>query len=242
MRTRGQQGSDQASGPATTRADVRPSGSRERLHGLDSLRAGALGLGIVLHSLLPFTPGIPWLFADSESTLLALVGIYWIQLFRMVVFMALAGYFARMVLHRRGTASFLKDRGLRLGLPVIVFWPVAVFPLTKIADADPAGAGELQPHPPEGIPEPLLLFPTWHLWFLVVLLQCILIAVLIGGRPSGSSGWNAVSGSQADSGPCSVPRPEWCWLPCPTWPACSCKVMCRAASTRQRPCCPRSVH
>src|SRR5690606_21825479 len=44
----------------TTTAAAAPPATR--LHGLDSLRATALGLGIVLHSLAPFVPDLPWLF------------------------------------------------------------------------------------------------------------------------------------------------------------------------------------
>lgn len=164
-----------------TQTDVTTSGGTQRLHGLDSLRAAALGLGIGFHSLLPFIEEAWWLVSDSASSVLALVGVYWIQLFRMVLFMALAGYFSRMVLHRRGATPFLKDRALRIGLPVLLFWPIAVFPLSRItlASLEANGAEAAQRHHPEGIPEPLLQFPIWHLWFLPLLLQCILIAVLI---------------------------------------------------------------
>src|SRR5690606_33746708 len=89
----------------TTTAAAAPPATR--LHGLDSLRATALGLGIVLHSLAPFVPDLPWLFLDSRTTPLAGVTSFWIHLFRMVLFMLLAGYFGRMVVHRRGPRSYL---------------------------------------------------------------------------------------------------------------------------------------
>ena len=41
-----------------------------RQHGLDALRAGALLLGILLHSLLPFVPGLPWLVNDTQTSML----------------------------------------------------------------------------------------------------------------------------------------------------------------------------
>src|SRR5690625_219094 len=46
---------------------ARATPSSQRLHHLDAVRAGALLLGIVLHSLLPFEPGGMWLFTDSRS-------------------------------------------------------------------------------------------------------------------------------------------------------------------------------
>lgn len=143
-----------------------------RLHGLDALRAGALLLGIVLHSILPFLPGVPWLVVDSHETPAATVVAYVIHLFRMPLFMLLAGYFARMSWHRRGTRSFLADRVRRIGLPIVVFWPfvmgslVLLVVVASLANAAPTQAPEGQ----EGS-----LFSPTHLWFLWVLLECYLI-------------------------------------------------------------------
>lgn len=152
-----------------------------RLHGLDALRAAALGLGIVLHSVMPFVPGLPWLINDSVSSGAAIVPMYVIHLFRMVVFMVLAGYFGRMVLHRRGVGSYVKDRLLRIGLPVIGFWPVAVLGLGILAGIGATYRGMALPEPPPspaGTPAVLVQFTPGQLWFLVVLLQCVLITVV----------------------------------------------------------------
>lgn len=175
-----------------------PSASQQastRLHGLDALRAGALGLGILLHSLLPFVPGMPWLISDSDSTPAAAVVTDWIHLFRMVLFMALAGYFGRMVVQRRGSRRFLKDRAMRIGLPVLAFWPLAVLPLGLLAALGAAMRGQeiAPPQPTPGTPGILLLFTPGHLWFLVVLMQCVLISLavraltvrLLGREPAG---------------------------------------------------------
>ena len=116
--------------PATTTA--------ERLHGLDALRAGALLLGIVLHSLLPFIPGIPWLVIDTRSSELTGIPVFVIHLFRMTLFMLLAGYFGRLVLQRRGPGRYLRDRVVRILLPFLAFWPIAVLPLGLMAEFDAA--------------------------------------------------------------------------------------------------------
>lgn len=152
-----------------------------RLHGLDALRSGALALGIVLHSLMPFAPGLPWLVSDSRSTELAWVPLYWIHLFRMVLFMLLAGYFGRLVLHRRGSGAYLKDRLHRIGLPLIAFWPVAVLSLVVLAVVNVAVRGVTPAQPPnaQGTPPLLLLFSPGHLWFLLVLLECVVITVTV---------------------------------------------------------------
>lgn len=154
-----------------------------RLHGLDTLRAAALGLGILLHSLMPFMPGIPWLVNDTQTSEATFAATYWIHLFRMIVFMALAGFFGRMVAQRRGTRSYLRDRAVRIALPAVVFWPIAVMSLGIIAQAGAQlrGVDPPLPTPPpaSGIAALLLLFTPGQLWFLVVLMQCVLIAVAV---------------------------------------------------------------
>jgi len=151
----------------------------QRVHGLDALRAGALGLGIVLHSLMPFLPDVVWLFNDSRSTQAADVVVDWIHVFRMVLFMALAGYFGRLVLQRRGAARYVKDRLLRIGLPAVAFWPAAVASMFAIVGLGMAMRGQELPPSADGAQvDPLLLFSPAHLWFLWVLIEVVLITVL----------------------------------------------------------------
>ncbi|MEZ5088224.1 MAG: acyltransferase family protein [Micropruina sp.] len=155
--------------PATTTA--------ERLHGLDALRAGALLLGIVLHSLLPFIPGIPWLVIDTRSSELTGIPVFVIHLFRMTLFMLLAGYFGRLVLQRRGPGRYLRDRVVRILLPFLAFWPIAVLPLGLMAmfQAEQRGEPLLLPPPTE---DPLLTINPGQLWFLLVLMQCVVLTLL----------------------------------------------------------------
>ncbi|WP_139417944.1 acyltransferase family protein [Agromyces laixinhei] len=158
-----------------------------RIHGLDTLRATALALGIVLHALMPFLPGIPWLFSDSRSSPIAHITVDWIHLFRMVLFMTLAGFFGRMVLHRRRAGPYVRDRLLRIGLPAIAFWPVAVASIGVVIGIGAALRGQAPEQAPEaatattpdGVPEVLLLFSPAHLWFLWVLVECVLITVVL---------------------------------------------------------------
>ncbi|MDN5805247.1 MAG: acyltransferase family protein, partial [Microlunatus sp.] len=162
--------------------DSRPDlGSDTRVHGLDALRAGALLLGIGLHSLLPFLPGLPWLVSDTRSTWLAGVPVYVIHLFRMALFMLLAGYFGRLTLQRRGPGRYLRDRMIRILLPLVVFWPVAVLSLGVLAviNAQANGIPLVVPPPPQG--PPLLMINPGQLWFLLVLMQCVAIMLAIRG-------------------------------------------------------------
>lgn len=157
--------------------------SGTRLHALDALRAGALLLGIVLHSLLPFVPELPWLVTDSQTSWWAAVPVYVIHLFRMALFMLLAGYFGRLVVHRRGAGSYLKDRVVRILLPLIVFWPIAVLSLGILVMVNAEVNDRPLPAPPPGTPAPagpLAAINPGQLWFLWVLMQCVVI--ILAGR------------------------------------------------------------
>ncbi len=163
---------------ATQLSSAPPGG---RLHGLDALRAAALLGGIVLHSLMPFLPGGLWLVNDAAPQPWALPVVYLIHLARMVIFMLLAGYFGRMVVQRRGSRSYLRDRAKRILLPAVVFWPIAVLPLGLLAGLNATVNPELPAAvaPPSDAPPILLLFSPGQLWFLLVLMECAVIVVAL---------------------------------------------------------------
>ena len=98
----------------------------DRLHALDAVRAFALLLGIVLHGTMPFLAGLPgWVATEAPSATLAAV-FYVIHMFRMPVFFLIAGFFGRMVLERRGTRPFIKDRAKRIVMPLVIGLPVVM--------------------------------------------------------------------------------------------------------------------
>lgn len=158
-----------------------PVATSARLHGLDALRAGALLLGIVLHSLLPFVPGLPWLVNDSQTSWLAGAPVYVIHLFRMALFMLLAGYFGRLVLQRRGPAAYLRDRVVRILLPLIVFWPFAVLSLGLLAVLNAQVHGVTLPQAAAPPSNSLASINPGQLWFLWVLMQCVVIMLAVRG-------------------------------------------------------------
>ena len=90
-----------------------------RYHDLDALRAVAMILGIALHGALSFVP-FPWSVQDSEQH--ELFGTFFtvIHGFRMPVFFVMSGFFTAMLWRRRGLASILKQRFLRVFLPCMV--------------------------------------------------------------------------------------------------------------------------
>jgi glucan biosynthesis protein C len=158
-----------------------PGRSAARLHHLDALRAGALLLGIVLHSVMPFLPGLPWIVEDTQKSEFMWIVMFVIHLFRMSLFMMLAGYFGRMVLQRRGSGAYLKDRALRIGLPLIAFWPIAVGSLAvvSIIAASLYGISTAAEVDPDAAPSLLTLFTPGQLWFLLVLLEIAVVVVAV---------------------------------------------------------------
>src|SRR6218665_1535574 len=100
-------------------------GPDERLHGLDALRAIALLLGGVLYSVMSFiaSPVIPiWIVADNDPSAVMAVVFFFTHLFRMAAFFLIAGYFAHLLLERRGTWGFVKNRAIRIAAPPAIFW------------------------------------------------------------------------------------------------------------------------
>jgi glucan biosynthesis protein C len=94
----------------------------ERLHALDAVRGGALLLGIVYHATLSFIPSTVkiWIVMDTQSQHDARGVVLHEPRFRMTTFFLIAGFFAHTSFHRRGAVGFIKDRLIRLAVPLVV--------------------------------------------------------------------------------------------------------------------------
>jgi glucan biosynthesis protein C len=148
-------------------------GKTLRLFFIDHLRA-ALAILVVLHHLALVYGGIPPFYYfepplnDPLAGLIALAFVLFNQAWFMGAFFLLAGYFTPGSYERKGSGSFLKDRLLRLGIPLILF----TFVLSPIASI----GFFLMPASLTGITTPL----TWQtyphliglgpLWFIALLL------------------------------------------------------------------------
>ena len=144
----------------------------DRLHGLDALRGGALLLGVVLHAAMNYMQPPIWLFPDDQTSRAASVLFFAIHLFRMTAFFLIAGLFAHMLLGRRGTWGFIRDRLGRIAGPLFGLWWV-VFPAFIAVIVWKAALDNGGVIPTDGPPPPPLTletFPLLHLWFLWVLL------------------------------------------------------------------------
>src|SRR5438874_8315692 len=145
-----------------------------RLHALDAVRGGALMLGIVFHATVSFLPSrIPlWIVMDHERSATLAVLFHVLHAFRMTTFFLIAGFFAHMMFHRRGTRGFIVDRLKRIGIPLVAGWPIlfaAIVGVTIWSAVRTAAAthAALPPTPPMA---PFPAFPLTHLWFLYLLL------------------------------------------------------------------------
>lgn len=174
-----------------------PTPAPERLHALDALRAFALLLGIVLHATLSFVPAPRrfWFIQDTQPSMILAFLFFTIHVFRMTTFFVMAGFFAHMSFHRRGWRGFAKDRLQRIALPLLVGWPIvfAAMVLVVMMAARVPNGGPV----PGGAPWPPVLpsFPLAHFWFLYVLLEFYLAALLLRAavcRRDGDGRWHGL--------------------------------------------------
>lgn len=177
--------------------------SNDRLHGLDALRAFALLLGVVFHSALSHVlpPGI-WAVGTADPSLFLGWFAYYTHSFRMELFFLLAGFFAALVIARRGVAAFIRDRARRILLVFVVLLYPMKFALGGLWMIGGRRTGWLT-LPPEAASLPWwqlalggLGLESWpninltHLWFLYYLscVTALFLAArwLIGRLPGGS--------------------------------------------------------
>jgi len=163
-------------------------GDWTRIHYLDNLRALAMLLGVYLHGALAYAEPSRsiWIATNPQGNVAIDASIWWIHLFRMGLFFLLSGYFAKLVIQRKGLKSFLWNRGIRIVLPFVLFWPLLMVAMTIVfvfafsyvkqpqglmqlivaASQDPEAAQSSTP------------YTTMHLWFLYYLLMFSSIAVI----------------------------------------------------------------
>lgn len=146
-----------------------------RLFFVDHLRAALIILVVLHHLAVVYAAAAPFYYVDPPpSQSLGALGLFVFVLFNQAWFMSalflLSGYFTPGSYERKGTASFLKERLIRLGIPLVVYF----FVLNPIADMglflDPAPL----------IPLPLTWQSFWQvypeligmgpMWFVAMLL------------------------------------------------------------------------
>jgi len=167
-----------------------------RYYGLDALRGGMMMLGLVLHSAELYLAAPPPQYpvpADRSTSLACDVLFHFIHAFRMPVFFVLAGFFAALLVDRRGLAETYKNRAARVMAPlaaaVLTILPVTIILMLDFFIAAKYGRYELWPdhalaqrleqeiaaqgHP---VGKPSVL----HLWFLLYLCYFYLLLPACG--------------------------------------------------------------
>ena len=191
------------------------SGDSARIHYLDNLRALAMLLGVYLHGALAYAEPSRsvWIATNPQGYVAIDASIWWIHLFRMSLFFLLSGYFAKLMIQRKGLKPFLLNRGIRIVLPFVLFWP-----LLKVAMAIVFVFAFSYVKEPQGLMHVIVTasqnpeaaksstpYTTMHLWFLYYLLMFSLIAAvgskwrrLLACGPQ-FTGWKPMPSRKTDS-------------------------------------------
>ena len=158
-----------------------------RYHYMDNLRALAMLLGIFFHASLAYSPLVSelWLAAETQNSIVVDFVAWFSHLFRMPLFFLIAGFFTLMLLEKRGAAGLLKNRGLRIGLPFVIFLPLSLvsviggimWAITNVENQTTMLEMIKVRSETPGAEQPP--FSTMHLWFLFNLLWFYLVAVLV---------------------------------------------------------------
>jgi len=170
--------------------------SERRYYGLDALRGVMMMLGIVLHSAQMYLaappPTIPFPFDRNHSLFFDLL-FHFIHQFRMPTFFVLAGFFAALLIEKRGLWDTWKNRAARVAAPLAVAC-LTILPVTLLLFFDMAL--DVLYGVRGWLPDPKLLarmdrdiaaqghvtglLPAFHLWFLVYLLYFYLLLPVCG--------------------------------------------------------------
>lgn len=142
----------------------------DRLFFFDNLRVVAMALVIMQHVGQVYGPteGV-WMIPPQANTAFILDPFFTVnRSFGMSLFFMIAGYFAVLSCDKKGPGPFLKDRALRLGLPLLG-WAVFMALVQMFLMPTPATGYVL------GIPWPI---EVAHMWFVQhLLIFCAVYAV-----------------------------------------------------------------
>ena len=161
--------------------------NNERIYYMDNVRALAMLLGLFFHAAIAYGPLLHdvWIISDRETSWVMDYSAWFTHLFRMPLFFIVAGFFANLLLQKRGTAGLLKNRLVRIVAPFIVFWPILVISMLLlfvlaaevIVDKPPIIqliADSMNDPNAESLPP-----TTMHLWFLYQLMYFYIITAII---------------------------------------------------------------
>lgn len=170
--------------------------SGDRIHAMDNLRALAMLAGVVFHAALAYSPLMHavWPAADAGRSIFVDVFAWFTHMFRMPLFFVVAGYFAALLVVRRGIGGMFRNRCMRVLLPLLVFLPLVLFSMdwltvnaaATVTHPSPALAlirGYVEEH------GALPTMPGWaHLWFLFYLMLFTVLVWVVSALGLGRMG------------------------------------------------------
>jgi surface polysaccharide O-acyltransferase-like enzyme len=120
---------------------------KARLFFIDNLRILLITLVAMVHLSISYGGAGSWYYKEDQADTLSSVILSWhngtVQSFSMGLFFLIAGYFTPGSYDRKGPRQFLKDRLLRLGIPMLcydfVIGPLVAYPLIQTGAWQSAG-------------------------------------------------------------------------------------------------------
>jgi len=121
---------------------------KTRLFFIDNLRILLITLVMMIHLSITYGGEGGWYYRDGQADTLSSILLTWhnavIQAFSMGLFFMIAGYFTPGSYDRKGPRQFLKDRLLRLGIPMLcydfIIGPLMAYPLIKVGAEESGGS------------------------------------------------------------------------------------------------------
>lgn len=151
----------------------------QRLHSLDNLRALAMLSGVLFHAALAYSPLMHpyWLTADRGQWVGVDVVVWFLHLFRMPLFFAIAGFFAARQVAQRGLGGMFRNRAARVLLPLLLFWPVVTASFEWLTEWATVSVVHVSPVLQVIRDDQLPVLPPSlsHLWFLYYLMLFYLL-------------------------------------------------------------------
>lgn len=168
-----------------------------RRHDLDWLRIAAIVALVFYHSAMPFVTESAWHIRNLESSHLLTEANFVLSRFRMALLFVIAGVSTQFVLASRSPQRFLRDRAIRLLVPlvfgVLVIVPPQIY-AERLANGQFTGSYlSFWPRVLDFSPYPTGDTSYHHLWFVLYLFlySVLLLPLMVWTRSATGAAWLA---------------------------------------------------